>query len=212
MCQARDGWKAMCHNDLSNQNVDGTHLAHPYLRTASPGCLDVHTAGKAEMGTYRTERSSARVGLRANRDGFALVHYAVLSNHLHLFVTARDKRSLAKGMQGLAVRIARALNRHWRRKGTVFFDRYHSRVVKQTVHAIKKVLRYVLQNARKHGVSLPAGQADPYSSARWFNWFDERAMRRPLRSPPVARPLDITTDICLLQGLDLARPPGLSGA
>ena len=85
-------------------------------------------------------------------------------------------------MQGLTVRIARALNKHWHRAGTVF-DRYHLRVIEKTVHQIKKVLRYVLQNARKHGVSLPTGEADPYSSARWFNWWQRAEMRRPLRSP-----------------------------
>jgi hypothetical protein len=30
-------------------------------------------------------------------------------------------------MQGLAVRIARGLNRFWKRKGRVFADRFHSR-------------------------------------------------------------------------------------
>lgn len=166
-------------------------------------------AGLPNMRTPRAYRVLERAFRRGNeREGFRLVHYAVLSNHLHLFVNAADKVSLAKGMQGLAVRIARALNKHWRRKGTVFFDRYHSRVIKPTVHQIKKVLRYVLQNARKHGISLPAGEANPYSSARWFRWWQGRKMKRPLRSPPGAEPLCISTYHSLAHGLDIDDLPG----
>jgi putative transposase len=142
------------------------------------------------------------------REGFRLVHYCVLSNHLHLFVDADHKRNLSRGMHGLGIRIARGLNRHWRRKGAVFFGRYHARVIEGTVHKIRRVLRYVLQNARKHGLPIPRGEADPYSSARWFNWFQREGMRRPLRSPPVATPLCIATDVCLVRGLDLADLPG----
>lgn len=165
-------------------------------------------AGLPNMRTPRAYRVLERAFRRGNeREGFRLVHYTVLSNHLHLFVEAEDKKSLAKGMQGLAVRIARALNKHWHRAGTVFFDRYHMRVIEHTVYQIKKVLRYVLQNARKHGVSLPKGEADPYSSARWFRWW-QRDMKRPLRSPPVAETQSIATSICHVHGLDIDDLPG----
>ena len=33
-------------------------------------------------------------------------------------------------------------------------------------------------------------------------------MKRPLRSPPVARPFDYASDLCRAQGLDLADLPG----
>lgn len=167
-------------------------------------------AGLPNMRTPRAYRALERVFRKGKeREGFRLVQYAVLANHMHLFVDADDKRSLAKGMQGLKVRIARALNKHWHRKGTLFFDRYHSRVIKQSLHEIKKVLRYVLQNARKHGVSVPEGEADPYSSAPWFNWWQKREMRRPLRSPPVVGPSRcITTVFAHQHGLDIDDLPG----
>ena len=185
------------------------HAARPDVRNGPVHVTMRIRAGLPNMRTPRAYRVLERAFRKGNeREGFRLVHYAVLSNHLHLLVNAEDKRSLAKGMQGLAVRIARALNKHWRRKGTVFFDRYHSRVIKQTVYQIKKVLRYVLQNARKHGLSLPKGEADPYSSARWFRWDQSREMKRPLRSPPVARPLCFSTDVSLMHGLDINDLPG----
>jgi len=55
-----------------------------------------------------------------DRFGFRLVHFSVQGNHLHLVVEAQDERALARGMQGLGVRIAKALNRLMGRKGTVF--------------------------------------------------------------------------------------------
>src|SRR5689334_18918213 len=53
----------------------------------------------------------------AVREGFRLVHFAVMGNHMHLMVEASDSVRLARGMQGLGVRVARALNRMMRRSG-----------------------------------------------------------------------------------------------
>src|SRR5262245_29007489 len=47
----------------------------------------------------------------AERFGFRLVHFSVQTNHLHLLAEARDRRALARGVKGLLVRLARALNR-----------------------------------------------------------------------------------------------------
>jgi hypothetical protein len=60
-----------------------------------------------------------------DRFGFRLCEFSIQGDHLHLIAEAADRRSLARGMQGLAVRCARRLNRLWGRKGTVFADRYH---------------------------------------------------------------------------------------
>lgn len=112
-----------------------------------------------------------------------LIEYTVLSNHVHLIVEVKNRTQLSRGMQGLNIRLAKALNRHWRRKGKVFAYRYFA-VVTRSVQQAMKVLKYVLNNARKHGIRLPAGTPDPFSSARWFRrWREEH--RRPLRSPPV---------------------------
>ena len=39
-------------------------------------------------------------------------------------------RALARGMQGLSIRMARRLNRLWRRSGKVFADRFHVEVLR----------------------------------------------------------------------------------
>lgn len=99
-----------------------------------------------------------------------IVHYCVLNDHVHLIVEAPDKDALASAMNGLSVRIARGLNRELGRKGKVFSDRYHARYLRTPSEAFYAV-RYVLLNARKHGLRLAHNALDALSSARWFpNW------------------------------------------
>jgi hypothetical protein len=106
------------------------------------------------------------------RGGFRLVHYSVQANHLHLIAEAHGRRALARGLQGLGVRIARALNRLWGRVGSAFGDRYHAHILRSP-REVWNALRYVLCNARKHGGWLSRTRPDPCSSARWFDgWRD----------------------------------------
>ena len=64
--------------------------------------------------------------------------------------------------------MARALNRLWKRMGSVFADRYHDRIL-QSPREVWNALRYVLCNARKHGAWTSATRHDPFSSAAWFD-------------------------------------------
>jgi len=98
----------------------------------------------------------------ANRFGFRLVHYSVQGNHVHLLVEAQHERSLSRGMNGLGVRVAKALNRVMRRHGRVLDDRYHGRILR-TPTEVKRAREYLLQNAEKHfGLRF----ADPYTSTK----------------------------------------------
>jgi REP element-mobilizing transposase RayT len=118
---------------------------------------------------------AVRFALAAARErfGFRLVHFSVQSNHLHLIAEAEDRRSLTLGIQGLCVRVARAVNRTLARRGRLFADRYHCRALK-TPRAVHFAVRYVLLNARRHRAETPAGFIDTRSSAPWFPNF-----RRP---------------------------------
>jgi len=99
------------------------------------------------------------------RFGFRVIHFTVQGNHLHLLVEADDGISLARGMKGLSVRIARALNRSNGLCGQVFPDRFHSRALKSP-REIAYAMRYVLGNHMKHGLAdWNRGPTDPCSSA-----------------------------------------------
>ncbi|HEX6812275.1 MAG TPA: transposase, partial [Planctomycetota bacterium] len=149
----------------------------------------VHVTLKLRQHLPRLRQKAEYAALRAafvkgkDRFGFRLCHYAILNDHLHLIVEAPDRRALARGVQGLAIRVARALNRLWRRRGKVFADRYHDRILKSP-REVRHALRYVLANGKKHAaegreVSVPAA-IDTFTSAPWFAGFRERVTVRGL--------------------------------
>ena len=99
------------------------------------------------------------------RFGFRVIHFSVQGNHLHLLVEAEDVVAMARGMKGLSVRIARALNRVNGLSGQVFPDRFHSRALKSPPE-IAYAMRYVLGNHMKHGLAdWNRGTTDRCSSA-----------------------------------------------
>jgi REP element-mobilizing transposase RayT len=99
----------------------------------------------------------------AEREGFRLIHFAIMGNHIHLLVEANDRVRLARGMQGLGVRIARRLNDMMRnRRGRVVGDRYHARILK-TPTEVRIARDYLQNNAAKH---YGAAGADEYVSSQ----------------------------------------------
>src|SRR6185503_15715136 len=169
------------------------HSARPEVRGVCHVVLRVRR-GLPWLRTPRTHRVLERAFRQGKeKRGFALVQFSVQGDHLHLLIEAENKEGLARGMQGLAIRIAKNLNRYWRRRGgAVFAERYFARAV-QTAKEIKRALAYVLNNGRKHGVWSSATHPDPYSSGRWYSgWFEGLAnICRPLRAPPVAPARDL---------------------
>lgn len=138
----------------------------------------------------------------AIRDGhkpyFRVVEFNVLADHMHLIVEAHDAVALARGMQGLAVRLARRLNRATGRRGTFFAERYHTRALRTPIE-VRHALNYVLRNHQHHlarrGIEVNWFWIDPCSSAPWFRgWARARYAHDPLvralraTAPPTAPP------------------------
>jgi hypothetical protein len=104
-------------------------------------------------------------------------------------VKANDEKALARGMEGLLVRLARVINRLFGRKGRVFADRYHVHVLR-TPRQVRHALVYVLHNARKHGGRRGGRHVyaiDPCSSAAWFAGYADRECAHTLLGPPGTR-------------------------
>ena len=117
---------------------------------------------------------------RASKNWFRVIHFSVQTDHVHLIVEADGDLPLIRGVQGLAVRCAKRLNRELGRRGAVWDHRYHAHHLK-TPREVRAGLAYVLLNFRKH---LRAGAGiDPRSSGRWFDGW----ARPP--SPPGPSPL-----------------------
>ena len=161
------------------------HRARPEHKRAHP----VHLTMRARAGlvSLRSPRAftAIRVALAAaSTERFRIVHFSVQSDHIHAIVEAHDKPSLARGLRGLAIRVARAVNRAVGRTGSVWGDRYHTRPL-VTPRETRNCIRYVLFNFRKHRPADPR-RIDPCSSAPWFDGFREpapRALAPPTRPP-----------------------------
>ncbi len=123
---------------------------------------------------YKVVREAFAAG--CERFGFRLVQYSVQGNHLHLIAEAEDRVALSRGMKGLLVRIARAVNRVWKRKGKVFAERYFDRILK-TPREVRNALAYVLHNARRHGVRLRQ-LLDWCASGPWFDGWRQKVRVR----------------------------------
>ena len=97
----------------------------------------------------------------SHKPAFRVVHFSVQSDHVHLITEGDDPLGLVRGLQGLAVRCARAVNRAVHRRGSVWSSRYHSRALR-TPTETRRGLVYVLLNFRKHLRAAPG--VDPRSS------------------------------------------------
>ena len=165
------------------------HTIRPELKGPAHVVLRIQR-GLPWLRTPKTCRVLERAFRRGREKGdFRLIEFSVQRDHLHLVVEAGSRRQLSRGMQGLMIRIAKALNRFWRgRVGRVFADRYFALALTKRWQ-LWRTLRYVLNNGRKHGVWNVKAKPDPYSSGRWFlRWEGIDPVRRPLRSAPVVPP------------------------
>ncbi|HEU0031780.1 MAG TPA: transposase [Kofleriaceae bacterium] len=115
--------------------------------------------------------------MTTKRFDFRIVHMSVQADHIHLIIEAENKVALAKGMQGFQGSAAKHINAAItkrtgkRRRGAVFPDRYHARVLR-TPREVHSTINYVLNNWRHHGEDLSDRAAtwmiDPYSTGISF--------------------------------------------
>ena len=140
-----------------------SHAARPQFGKPTP--VHVTLRLQPHVWTLRSRRSFRRIRRcfeqARGRFGARLVEYSVQGNHLHLILEAEDSVALSRGMQGLAIRLARTLNALMGRKGRVFDDHYHSRLLRTPTELVRAI-RYVLGNAAHH---FGAAGADAFSSA-----------------------------------------------
>ena len=79
-----------------------------------------------------------------------LLAYCLMRNHFHLVVDGELER-ISRGMHALAFRHAQAFNRRHQRRGHLFQDRFHTRVIGSEEH-LGQACAYVLGNAERVGI------------------------------------------------------------
>lgn len=163
------------------------HVRRPVLPKGAPTHVTLRV--RRNVPSLRNRRFVAvlRASLRraCKRRGFRVCHYSIQRDHLHLVIEAHDKQALGRGMKAVSARVARAVQRVFRRSGPVLHGRYHLRVL-ETPRQVRNALAYVLLNARKHWRKLhaapPPARIDEASSAAWFDGW-ERKPRAPDLGP-----------------------------
>ncbi len=162
-------------------------------RQALPHYVPVHVTLRVDrrlrLRSGRLYRAVVRsIGRAQGRFGMRVLHWSVQNGHLHLIVEATHRRSLSRGMQGLSIRMSKALNKALeRRRGTVFIDRYHVEQLR-TPRQVRNAMAYVLNNRRRHLRKLGRAQPDP-------TWVDPFGSGQPVGHvfratgpPPCAEP------------------------
>jgi putative transposase len=154
---------------------DPRHPVHVTLRAVS---------GLTSLRSDRVFSDLRRSLASATCESFRVIHFSVQVDHLHLIVEAHNSNDLSRGLQGLGVRCARAVNRAVGRRGSVWAERYHAHPLR-TPREVRFALVYVLLNFRKHLRASPG--VDPRSSGPWFNgWAHDPTVptaRRPVGQP-----------------------------
>jgi REP element-mobilizing transposase RayT len=152
------------------------------------GRVPIHVVIRVEEGVRALRRRNAYHAFRwalyavLRRSDFRVVHLSIQRKHVHLVVEAANETALANGMRALQIAAARYLNAAVsietgvERKGRVFVDRYHARVL-ETPSEVRNAIGYVLNNWRHHGEDrdVPGRRVDPYSSGVNFGGWKELA-------------------------------------
>src|SRR5207253_10064080 len=99
-----------------------SHAARPRFEKPTPVLVTLRVQN--DVWNLRSGRCLRRLkscfAKSLGRFGLRLIEFSVQGNHLHLIVEADGNESLSRGMQGLAVRIAKSLKRLMKRAGRLF--------------------------------------------------------------------------------------------
>lgn len=143
---------------------------------------------RSQRGFERFERALRET----NRRGLVRVaHFSVQLGHIHMIVESTDRPSLAGGIKGFEVRLARLVNAMMGRRGRLFGDRYHARALRSP-REVRNALVYVINNRIHHAPDRAgAGFVDAYSSGPFFDGWSTFVRSRSActgTGPPVSNP------------------------
>jgi len=190
----RGGWRIGAGRPRKQGDRRNPHTRRPALAGRFP--VHVTLSVDDSLPNLRSPklRAAIEAALREARERFGdfrVVHYSIQRHHIHLIVEAHHARALSRGMQGLCIRLARAINSALGRRGRVFVDRYFERILR-TPRQVRNCLVYVINNVRKHAAqrrkALQRDWTDPCSSAPYFDGWSRPLQPPAGRGPPTMAP------------------------
>jgi putative transposase len=95
---------------IEHRRTNVPHCTRPEIRGAAHVVLRIRRGlpGLRTPRAYRVLERAFRLGKKI--DGYRLIEFSVQQDHIHLIVEAEGRARLSRGMQGLMIRIAKALN------------------------------------------------------------------------------------------------------
>ena len=105
------GRRAGAGRKKTGKRVGVPHRARPELSPRHP----VHVTLRVRRWFPELRRRDCYAVIRRvlaryfGRDDFRIIHGSIQNTHFHFLIEARDRRALSRGMQSLAIRLARAL-------------------------------------------------------------------------------------------------------
>lgn len=163
---------------LKREPVDFKKPLHITLR---------YKGGTHGLRTKQVLKQFTAAARQAANFGLHVVHFSILSNHIHFIAEAKDNTALSKGMKSLNARLGKFLVRARISKGLT--GRYHMHVLK-TPTEMKRALKYVLLNFAKHSQLIE--HIDRFSSGLAFKNWRELVGRsyNPLLEPRIRGPAE----------------------
>jgi len=150
-----------------NESGQVNHMKRPKVNFSTP--LHLTWRLKPDLVNLRCAEVSAlfkAAAARAKDFGLSVVHYSILSNHLHVVVECEDNEALMKGTRSLAATLGKGIRKVAGGRGGVFDGRFHLQVLENPT-ATRNALAYVLQNYARHSKLI--AHVDRYSSAPFFS-------------------------------------------
>src|SRR5262249_9427472 len=118
------GRRAGAGRKLQGPRPSVSHHARPVHVGRHP--VHVTLRRRRDLPSLRVNRTflAVRGAIAASSaQSFRVLHFSVQSDHVHLIAEAGDHAALSRGVQGMAIRIAKAVNRRFGTKGAVWGDR-----------------------------------------------------------------------------------------
>ncbi len=179
---------------LTTRRASERHQRRERISRHTP--LHVILRATPEMGSLRTKEGfaavrEATIAVFKHEETFRIVHFSIQRQHVHLIVEANDYAALARGMKAFSGSVAKHLNASvskrrkyaTRRRGSVFVDRYHAKVLR-TPTQVRNTIAYVLNNWRHHREDRDKSwRIDPFASGLVFDGWKEREGLPFYRSP-----------------------------
>lgn len=174
----RGGWRPGAGRKPKGEKAGVSHDRRSTLAARFPLHIVLETLrelpslqGKAERAALlRAFAAGCRHHIIEELESFRLCHFAIHPHALHLVVEAADHMCLSRGMQGLLIRVARAVNKVWQRGGKLFADRYAAQPLHDEAR-VREVLAQLFGLA--DGAAKPPRQdlaraVALYTSAPWL--------------------------------------------